>query len=253
MASLAKLRHFPRLYSASAVVSSSSQFRSIHDNKMDKFKLASKYTGLEKNVWVEFIQLALEYKPLNLGQGFPDDLVPEYVSEALSDATREGGVLNQYTRGFGHPRLVNALGKLYTQLLKRPNPLTDGAYEALFAAIMGLVNPGDEVIIIEPYFDCYEPMVKLAGGIPKFISLEPKKTEGVVSSADWKLDFDLMDSMFTDKTKAVIFNNPNNPLGKVYKRDEMEKVADLCKKHNVVCISDEVYEHMVSHTSYRVS
>ena len=122
---------------------------------MDKFKLADKYKGLERNVWVEFIALALEHKPLNLGQGFPDDLVPEYVTKTLTEVVEEDPVLiNQYTRGHGHPRLINALSKLYTDLLKRPTPIapttetlvTVGAYEALFTAIMGFVNPGDEVM-----------------------------------------------------------------------------------------------------------
>ena len=133
---------------------------------------------------VEFIQLALEHKPLNLGQGLPDDLVPDYVVDALREVVMDqsmGVALHQYTRGFGHPRLVAAIAALYTKLLgieHTINPttevlVTDGAYEALFTAILGHVNPGDEVIIIEPYFDCYEPMVKLAGGTPVFISLKP--------------------------------------------------------------------------------
>merc|ERR1719266_544028 len=149
---------------------------------MEKFALSRKYHGLEKNVWVEFVKLALEYQPLNLGQGLPDDLVPHYVLQSLSDVmTDPNQTLQQYTRGFGHPPLIGALSQLYTRLLNRPNfnaqtelLVTDGAYEALFCAIMGNVDPGDEVIIIEPYFDCYEPMVKLAGGIPKFIALSPE-------------------------------------------------------------------------------
>ena len=116
----------------------------------------------EQNVpRVEFIQLALEHKPLNLGQGFPDDLVPDYMVDALKEVVMDqsqGFALHQYTRGFGHPRLVSAIATLYTKLLgidgHSINPtsevlVTGGAYEALFTAILGHVNPGDEVIIIE--------------------------------------------------------------------------------------------------------
>jgi len=233
--------------------------QSVHTSNvrtdMDKFQLADKYTGLEKNVWVEFIQLALDYQPLNLGQGLPDDLIPQYVLDTMKDVVTDPSVVanHQYTRGFGHPRLIQAISKLYTKLLNighNIDPLkevlvTDGAYEALFTAIMGHVNPGDEVIIIEPYFDCYEPMVKLAGGTPVFISLKPTKTDGVVSSADWKLDPEELKSVFTPKTKAIIFNNPNNPLGKVFTRAEIQSICDLCIDHNVLCISDDVYEHML--------
>jgi len=220
---------------------------------MEKFALSRKYHGLEKNVWVEFVKLALEYQPLNLGQGLPDDLVPHYVLQSLSDVmTDPNQTLQQYTRGFGHPPLIGALSQLYTRLLNRPtdiNPqtevlVTDGAYEALFCAIMGNVDPGDEVIIIEPFFDCYEPMVRLAGGVPRFIALAPRNGKST-SSKDWTLDPDELAGLFNEKTKAIIFNNPNNPLGKVFQRKEIEQIADLCKKHNVLVISDDVYEHMV--------
>jgi len=226
----------------------------LHQQSENRFTLAEKYNGLEKNVWVEFIQLALEYQPLNLGQGLPDDLVPTYVIDSLRDVVNDPSIfMHQYTRGFGHPRLVNAISKLYTKLLGRNTPIhplnevivTDGAYEALFTAILGHINPGDEVIIIEPYFDCYEPMVRLAGGIPVFISLKPTKEEGVISSGDWKLDSDELKNVFTSKTKAIIFNNPNNPLGKVFTVEEISQICKLCCEHDVLMISDDVYEHMV--------
>ncbi|KAF7286255.1 hypothetical protein GWI33_006550 [Rhynchophorus ferrugineus] len=220
-------------------------------SEIARFKLPLRYRGSEPSVWVEYIQLALDYKPLNLGQGFPDYPPPKYVTDALinvaSDTTQ-----HQYTRDFGHPRLVQALAKLYSKLIGREiNPRTEilttlGAYEALFSSITGHVDDGDEVIIIEPYFDCYEPMVKYAGGIPKYIALKPDPKNGKVeSSSDFVLDKCEFESLFNSKTKAIILNTPNNPLGKVFTLEELTFIADLCKKYNVLCISDEVYEWMV--------
>ncbi|KAJ8936107.1 hypothetical protein NQ318_022929 [Aromia moschata] len=229
----------------------------VIQNKMSdiekKFCLPKRYEGSEKSVWVEYIQLALEYKPLNLGQGFPDYPAPKYVIDALSEvASGENYMIHQYTRGFGHPRLVAALSKLYSKLIGREiNPQTEilttlGAYEALFSAITGHVDDGDEVIIIEPFFDCYEPMVKYAGGVPRFIPLRMKNaSEGLPSSADWVLDQKELESLFNSKTKMIILNTPNNPLGKVFTEKELTQISDLCKKWNVLCISDEVYEWIV--------
>jgi len=251
-----QLEHFKldQMHPANVLTNSRPE-RNVHSTAaLAKFGLANKYHGLENNVWVEFIQLALEHKPLNLGQGLPDDLIPDYVINSLRDVINDPSVMmHQYTRGFGHPRLVNAIASLYTKLLTidhtiDPNKevlVTDGAYEALFTAILGHVNPGDEVIIIEPYFDCYEPMVKLAGGTPRFISLKPTRTEGTICSGDWKLDNDELKQVFNAKTKAIIFNNPNNPLGKVFSREEINAICSLCKEHDVLMISDDVYEHML--------
>ncbi|CAG9765009.1 unnamed protein product [Ceutorhynchus assimilis] len=216
-----------------------------------KFKLPKTYEGSQPSVWVEYIQLALDHKPLNLGQGFPDYPPPKYVTDALIEVASNRN-LHQYTRGFGHPRLVQALAKLYSQLIGRTiNPqkeilTTLGAYEALYAAITGHVDAGDEVIIIEPFFDCYEPMVRYARGVPRFIALKPKLTEGKrLSSGDFVLDKAELEGLFNKKTKAIILNTPNNPLGKVFTLEELTFIADLCKKHNVLCISDEVYEWLV--------
>ncbi|XP_046740202.1 kynurenine aminotransferase isoform X2 [Diprion similis] len=219
---------------------------------MDKFSLPERFIGTEKSVWVEYIQLALQHKPLNLGQGFPDFHAPENVTKALAaSATSENPLLNQYTRGFGHPRLVNALSKLYSRILNRdlnPNSeilVTSGAYEGLFVAIHGHTRPGDEWIIIEPFFDCYEPMILGAGGTPRFIALKPKKTSGNVSSGDWVLDKEELEGLFNEKTKGIIVNTPHNPTGKVFTREELQVIADLAKKWNAIVISDEVYEWLV--------
>ncbi|CAH0405753.1 unnamed protein product [Chilo suppressalis] len=239
-----------KLVQASDILKQHSRFSS---SMADKFKLPARYGTGEKSVWVEYIQLAAEYKPaVNLGQGFPDYPPPEHVTKALAEiATGDNPLLNQYTRGFGHPRLVQNLAKLYSPLIGRElDPfneilVTSGAYEALFSAILGHVDAGDEVIVIEPFFDCYDYMITSAGGVPKFIALKPKCKSDNMTSADWVLDEQELASLFNSKTKMLILNTPHNPLGKVFTRSELEVIADLCKKHNVLCISDEVYEWMV--------
>ncbi|XP_064457237.1 kynurenine aminotransferase-like isoform X2 [Ornithodoros turicata] len=213
---------------------------------------AQRLKGMQESVWVEFIALALETNPVNLGQGFPDFAPPEVVVKALENVLCGPNVLlHQYTRGFGHPRLVNALAKLYSRLTghsidpKKEVLVTAGAYEALYSTFLGLVNPGDEVIIIEPFFDCYEPMTIMAGGVPVFIPLRPKKESGTMSSADWVLDPEELESKFSKKTKLIIVNTPHNPLGKVFSREELEVIGSLCKKYDVICVMDEVYEWIV--------
>ncbi|XP_059849737.1 kynurenine--oxoglutarate transaminase 3-like isoform X2 [Hypanus sabinus] len=213
-------------------------------------KHSRRIEGLDKNVWVEFTQLAAEYSVVNLGQGFPDFSPPNFVKEAYTRAIN--GDLNQYTRAFGHPPLVKMLAKFFGKLMNRDiGPfsemlVTAGAYEALFCFFQALIDDGDEVIIIEPYFDCYEPMVRMAGGKPVFISLRPKPASGrLMTSADWILDPVELANKFNKGTKAIVINTPNNPLGKVFNREELQVIADLCIEHNVLCISDEVYEWLV--------
>ena len=222
-----------------------------NETENTKFKLPKRYQNSTPSVWTEYIQLALQYKPLNLGQGFTDYPIPKYITDALITATNNY-MLNQYTRGFGHPRLVQSLATLYSKLVnKEINANTEvivtvGGYEALYAAIQGHIDIGDEVVIIEPFFDCYEPMVSMAGGVCRFIPLKPKEgAAGTLSSADWTLDWNEFEKLFNNKTKMIILNTPNNPLGKVFTMEELERIADLCKKWNVLCVSDEVYEWLV--------
>uniref|UniRef100_A0A3Q3VTB3 Kynurenine--oxoglutarate transaminase 3 n=1 Tax=Mola mola TaxID=94237 RepID=A0A3Q3VTB3_MOLML len=178
---------------------------------------------------VEFTQLAAAYNTVNLGQGFPDFSPPKFVTEAFCNAVSGGALMHQYTRGF-------VSGFIYILV-------TVGAYQALFSAFQALIDEGDEVIIIEPFFDCYQPMVMMAGGKPVYIPLRPKVEGGAVrSSGDWVLCPDELASKFTPRTKAIVINTPNNPIGKVYKTEELQMIADLCVKHDVLCISDEVYE-----------
>lgn len=235
-------------------LSINTEFTSNSDLTMNsnKFQLPKRYQGSSPSVWNEYIKLAATYKPLNLGQGFTDYPVPTHVTDTLSKIpSGDNCLLNQYTRGFGHPRLVNALAKLYSTVTGITyDPLSEvlvtvGAYEALYSAIQGHIDDGDEVIIIEPFFDSYEPVVKICGGISKFIALQPNKTGDYISSADWVLDMDELEKLFSNKTKMIILNTPNNPLGKVFTRNELEKIAALCIKWDALCISDEVYEWLV--------
>lgn len=201
---------------------------------------------------VEYVALAAEYKPLNIGQGFPDYHPPKYVTDALAEAAlSENPLMSQYTRGYGSPRLVNALAKYYSGRIGRTlDPMNEimvtvGAYEALYCAIQGHVDTGDEVIIIEPFYDCYEPQVQYAGGKIKYLPLKPRVTGKTISAEDWVYDDPDLEKLFNAKTKMIIVNTPHNPLGKVFSERELTKIAELCIKWNVLCVSDEVYEHMV--------
>ncbi|NXF87902.1 KAT1 transaminase, partial [Eubucco bourcierii] len=232
----------------------SDSFSLSRQAKMSKPVQAQRLEGIDKNIWVEFVNLAATYSKVNLGQGFPDFPPPDFLKEAFVRAVSgQSQALHQYTRAFGHPPLVKVLAQFFGKLLGRDlDPMTNvmvtvGAYQALFCCFQAFVEEGDEVIIIEPFFDCYEPMVRMAGGTPVFVPLRLRAPEAgrLMSSADWELDPAELASKFGERTKAIVLNSPNNPLGKVFERRELEAVARLCVQHGALCFSDEVYEWLV--------
>ena len=192
-------------------------------------------------IFSEMTALAQEHGAINLSQGTPDFDRPPEVIEAAAAALRQGN-LNQYMRSAGHPLLVTAIAERYHQLYgleldpMREVSVTCGATEALAAALLGLLNPGDEVILIEPFYDSYPALVALAGAVPRFLQLP---------FPDFTLDLDALAALITPRTRLILLNNPHNPTGKVFRPDELAALAELCQRHDLLVLSDEVYEHLV--------
>ena len=184
--------------------------------------------------------LAREHGAINLGQGFPDDAGPQDVREAAAAALIGGS--NQYPSMMGTPELRQAIAAHYArwqELALDPATetlVTSGATEALAAALLAIVSPGDEVVLFEPMYDAYLPLVRQAGGVARFVTLRPPH---------WRFNEDDLEAAISSKTKAVVFNNPHNPCGAVYSREEIDILARVCARHDVIVISDEVWEHVV--------
>ena len=210
------------------------------------FQPAERVRSFGTSVFAEFSALALQHNAVNLGQGFPDFPAPDFVIEAARTALASG--YNQYARSAGHPRLVKAIAQVYSPLFGRElDPMneiviTTGATEGIFATMQGLVNPGDEVILIEPFYDSYPAAVLMAGGTPVYVPLRP--AAGATSAADWSLDMDELAGAISPRTRLLVVNTPNNPAGKVCTQAELEQIAGLVQERDLVVLSDEVYEWM---------
>jgi N-succinyldiaminopimelate aminotransferase len=192
-------------------------------------------------IFSEMNELALQHNALNLGQGRPDFDGPPEVIEAFERALRSGRS-NQYPPSTGILAARQAVAahteRFYSHAVdpREGVIITPGATEAVFIAVLGLVDRGDEVIVIEPFFDSYIPNITFAGATPVYVPMRPPA---------WTIDPDELRAAFTPKTRAIIINTPHNPTGRVYSREELSMIAALCIEHDVVCISDEVYEHLV--------
>lgn len=191
-------------------------------------------------VWSEFGALAAQTKGINLGQGFPNWRPPEFVTQAAVEAL-SNGMSQQYTRTSGHPPLCALLAARYSMHLDRSvNPETEvavtvGASQALFLSLQTLIASGDEVLLLEPFFDLYMGQINLAGGTPTHCPLLPDGEGG------WELDTDMLRSKITPNTKVLILNSPHNPTGKVFTEEEMERIAQVVRDFpQLTVISDEV-------------
>ncbi|HLJ40610.1 MAG TPA: aminotransferase class I/II-fold pyridoxal phosphate-dependent enzyme [Candidatus Acidoferrales bacterium] len=203
-------------------------------------RLSEKAGQFTESVIREMTRLALAHNAVNLSQGFPDFGAPEEIKAAARDAiTRD---INQYAITWGAKSLRNAIAEKFqrTQGLtidpEREITVCCGSTEAMMAAMMAIINPGDEVVVFEPFYENYGPDAILSGASPRFVRLR---------APDWSFDADELARAFSNKTKAIILNTPNNPTGKVFSRAEMETIRDLCVRHNAFLITDEIYEHML--------
>jgi N-succinyldiaminopimelate aminotransferase len=202
--------------------------------------LSSRLQGFGTTIFAEMSALAASTGAINLGQGFPDTDGPAVVAEAAIDAIRAGH--NQYPPGIGIPELRDAIAQHQrhwygieldpdTEVL-----VTAGATEAIAASLLALCEPGDEVLTFEPYYDSYAACTAMAGAERRVVTLHPP---------DYHFDAGALRAAVTPRTRLVLLNSPHNPTGKVFSRDELASIAELCVEHDLLAVTDEVYEHLV--------
>lgn len=201
--------------------------------------LVSRLTPFTSTIFAEMTALATRTGAVNLGQGFPDTDGPVSMLDAAREAIASG--VNQYPPGPGRPELRAAIAAQRAQYGIEFDPDTEvlvtvGATEAIAAALLALVEPGDEVVLFEPYYDSYAASVALAGATRKVVSL--------VDGERFSVDLDAVRAAITPKTRAILVNSPHNPTGTVFTREELAGIAALCVEHDLIAITDEVYESL---------
>ena len=207
---------------------------------MSRLSGSRKAGQFTESVIREMTRLAQRHDAVNLSQGFPDFPAPDVIKEAACAAIQAD--VNQYAVTWGARPLREAIA---AQFARRYGPAVDadaqvtvccGATEAMMATLLATVDPGDEVIVFEPFYENYGPDAIVSGAVPRFVTLhEP----------DWRFDHDELAAVFNDRTRAIIINTPNNPTGKVFSREELQAIARLCQHWDVLAITDEIYEHIV--------
>lgn len=201
-------------------------------------KTAHRTHGFSESVIRGMTRLAREHDAINLAQGFPDFPAPEIVKQAAAEAIARD--INQYAITWGSKRLRDILARRYSEWYGLPvNPETDitvtcGATEAMASTMLALIDPGDEVIVFEPYYENFGPDAILCGAHPVFVPMNPGEP----------LDPGRLRSAVTPRTRAIIVNSPGNPSGRVLRMEELEAIAELCRSHDLIAITDEIYEHI---------
>ncbi len=211
-------------------------------SKFSKNHISHKASSFTESVIREMSREAVKYSAVNLGQGFPDFAAPADIKQKAIEAILNDH--NQYAITWGVKEFRDAIvGKTKRFLglevdAETEITVTCGSTEGMIAGMLACVNAGDEVIVFEPYYENYSPDAILSDAIPRHVSLY--RTEN-----GWNFDKDELRAAFNEKTKAIIICNPNNPTGKVFTRQELEFIADLCKEFDVICFTDEIYEHII--------
>ncbi|HEY2118913.1 MAG TPA: aminotransferase class I/II-fold pyridoxal phosphate-dependent enzyme [Candidatus Acidoferrum sp.] len=202
--------------------------------------LSAKAEQFTESVIREMTRLAMQHNAVNLSQGFPDFAAPEQIKEAARQAISDD--INQYAITWGAKSLRDAVIDKFarTQHVRydpeREITICCGSTEAMMSSMMAIINPGDEIVVFEPFYENYGPDAILSGASPRFVKLQPP---------DWTFDERELAAAFGPRTKAIIVNTPNNPTGKVFSRRELEFIRDLCLRWNAYCITDEIYEHIL--------
>jgi len=202
--------------------------------------LSAKAERFTESVIREMTRLAMRHGAVNLAQGFPDFPAPSEIKEAARQAITDD--INQYAITWGAKALRDAVAEKFARTQgvsvdpEREITVCCGSTEAMMAAMMAVINPGDEIVVLEPFYENYGPDAILSGAAPRFVKLRPP---------DWTFDEKEMTAAFGPRTKAIILNTPNNPTGKVFNKAELEFIRDLCIRWNAFCITDEIYEHII--------
>lgn len=220
-------------------------------------KPSSHVSGQSKDVWsiINETAAAVEKesgkKVVNLGQGFFSYSPPQFAIDAAKEAL-DVASLNQYAPTRGLPALRKAIADNYSPFFGRDiDPETEvvvtaGANEGMYSAFTGFLDQGDEVIVFEPFFDQYISNIQLPGGVVRYVPLHPPKDDSVRthSASEWTIDFDELAATINERTKMIVINSPQNPTGKVFTEVELRKIGDLAIKHNIIILSDEVYDRL---------